>query len=88
MSELESVIFDDDNPEWTQADFSRARAAEEVLPADFIAAFRRGRGRPKGSVKSNAKQQITLRLDKSVIEKFRATGAGWQSRINDALRRA
>lgn len=88
MSEPISVVFDDDAPEWTAADFARAGAAEEVLPAEFMTAYRRGRGRPKGSVKPDAKQQITLRPDKSVIEKFRATGAGWQSRINQALRRA
>ena len=40
------------------------------------------RGRPKGS---GTKQQITLRLDQSVIDAFRQTGPGWQSRINDAL---
>jgi uncharacterized protein (DUF4415 family) len=43
------------------------------------------RGRPKGS---GTKQQITLRLDKEVIDHFRATGDGWQSRINEALMKA
>lgn len=76
----------DDNPEWTEADFASARPAADVLPADFVAAYR-GRGRPKGSVKADAKQQITLRLDRDVIERFRATGPGWQARINDVLKR-
>jgi uncharacterized protein (DUF4415 family) len=31
---------------------------------------------------------VSLRLDRDVIEKFKATGPGWQSRINEALRRA
>jgi uncharacterized protein (DUF4415 family) len=39
-------------------------------------------------LRGRAKRQVTLRLDPDVIEKFRATGAGWQSRINDALRKA
>lgn len=73
------------NPEWTEADFARARPAADVLPPEFVAAYR-GRGRPKGSVKADAKQQITLRLDRDVIERFRATGPGWQARINEALK--
>lgn len=77
----------DDNPEWTKADFARARPADEVLPPEFVAAYRK-RGRPRGSTKADAKQQITLRLDKDVIERFRATGPGWQARINEALRKA
>ncbi|WP_045836831.1 BrnA antitoxin family protein [Hyphomicrobium sp. 99] len=48
-------------------------------------AERRARiGRPAGS----DKEQVTLRLDKDVIAKFRATGNGWQTRINAALKRA
>lgn len=34
------------------------------------------------------KKQVTLRLASEVIEAFRAGGAGWQSRMNDALRKA
>ncbi|MDB5940328.1 MAG: hypothetical protein JWP77_2692 [Polaromonas sp.] len=41
------------------------------------------RGRPLGS---GTKTQVTLRLDVEVVEKFRATGEGWQTRINDALK--
>jgi uncharacterized protein (DUF4415 family) len=45
--------------------------------------FRRGPGRPLGSGK---KEQVTLRLDSEILEQFRATGNGWQTRINEALR--
>lgn len=41
-------------------------------------------GRPRGSIK----RPISIRLDEDVIEKFKATGPGWQSRINEALKRA
>ena len=34
------------------------------------------------------KKQVTLRLDRDVVEAFRASGAGWQSRMNDVLRKA
>jgi uncharacterized protein (DUF4415 family) len=47
--------------------------------------IRRGRGRPRVA---KPKQQITLRLDADIIERFRATGPGWQARINEALRKA
>jgi uncharacterized protein (DUF4415 family) len=43
------------------------------------------RGRPKASTR---KVPTTLRLDPDVLESFRASGPGWQSRINAALRKA
>jgi len=47
-----------------------------------LSQFKRMRGRPLGSGK---KEQVTLRLDTQILEQFRATGNGWQTRINDAL---
>jgi len=43
------------------------------------------RGRPLGS---GTKAQITLRLDIDVIDALRASGAGWQTRVNEILRRS
>ena len=43
------------------------------------------RGRPLGS---GTKTQITLRLDVDVVDKFKASGDGWQTRINAVLRDA
>ena len=74
------------NPEWTERDFAEAQEAD-ALPPELLDAFPRTkarRGRPPGS----NKQAVSLRLDKDVLEKFRATGAGWQSRINEVLKRA
>lgn len=74
----------DDNPEWTDADFARARPSSEVLPAAAAVTLVRNKaGRPAGS----NKEQVSLRLDKDVIERFRAGGPGWQTRINEALRK-
>jgi len=42
-------------------------------------------GRPK---KESPKEAINIRLDPEVLEHFRATGRGWQSRINAVLRKA
>lgn len=36
----------------------------------------------------NAKKLLTLRLDPDVIEYFKAGGEGWQTRMNEALRKA
>jgi uncharacterized protein (DUF4415 family) len=41
------------------------------------------RGRPKLSV---TKEPVKLRLDADVLAALRATGDGWQTRINDTLR--
>ena len=85
MSRLKPVVFDDDNPEWTEEDFARARPITEF--PELMAALYPKRGRPKGSTKPDAKQQVSLRLDRDVIAHFRDGGPGWQSRINAALRR-
>ena len=85
---LPPVVFDDENPEWTEADFARALRGDQI-PAHIRAAFGTGkRGRPVGTTKPDAKKSITLRLDPDVLERFRATGKGWQSRINAELRKA
>ena len=43
------------------------------------------RGRPKSD---NPKQPVSLRLDREVVDWFKQQGAGWQSRINDELRKS
>ncbi len=75
----------DDAPEWTEDMFRRAavyHGDKLIRPADGTLTKP---GRPKSA---DPKQQVTLRLDRIVLEKFRATGAGWQSRINAELRKA
>lgn len=51
-----------------------------VTPTEFNTAIKK-RGRPTGS----QKEKISLRLDKAVLDAFRASGKGWQSRINQVL---
>lgn len=62
-----------------RGDFARVHT-----PAD-IAAYK-ARGRPVGSTKDDAKQAVTVRYSPDVLAAFRATGAGWQTRMNEALR--
>jgi uncharacterized protein (DUF4415 family) len=46
----------------------------------------RRRGRPAGSVKADAKVPVKLRLDPDLLTALRATGSGWQTRVNQILR--
>jgi uncharacterized protein (DUF4415 family) len=72
--------------EWTAADFRRASRGKDVLPKSFFDALEKRRAR--GPQKTPTKQLVSLRLDRDVLTKFKATGDGWQSRMNDALRKA
>lgn len=78
------IAQDPANPEWTEQDFKNARPFAEVFP-ELTESIRRARGRP---ALENPKKQVTLRLDSEVVAKYRASGRGWQSRINDILRKA
>ncbi|EKF17087.1 BrnA antitoxin family protein [Nitratireductor pacificus] len=60
-----------------------AEADPDAQPADDL--FGRKVGRPPAA---NPKKQIALRVDPEVLERFKADGPGWQSRMNDALRKA
>ena len=74
----------DDNPEWTAVDFARARPASDVLSANAVSALvKRPRGRPAGSLK----ERVTLRIDRDVLDRVRAEGPGWQTRLNEILRK-
>ena len=41
---------------------------------------------PKPSI-PNAKEMVSLRLDRDILDHFQQDGPGWQDRINDALRK-
>ena len=71
-----------DNPEWTRKDFAKARPFSEALP-DLAASIRKGRGPNKAPTK----KLVSLRLSGEVLEAYKAKGPGWQSRIDDDLRR-
>ena len=86
-AEIQKMIASDpDNPELTDDEISRLRPLREALPAlaanleKAVAA----RGRPKAD---KVKTPVSLRLDPDVIDHYKATGKGWQSRINDDLRK-
>lgn len=83
---LESI--DDEAPEATDEWFDKARPARDVLPALFgeVAAkelLAPKRGRPP---MAEPKEHVNIRLDADIVKFFRGTGAGWQTRLNNALR--
>lgn len=78
------IASDPDAPEATDEQLARARPFAEAHP-DLMASIRRARGRPPVA---HPRQQVSLRLDPAVIDKFKAGGKGWQGRINEALRKA
>lgn len=60
----------------------------DLSTPEWAARFERAkvtRGRPKAEV---TKVSTTLRLDPDILAAFRATGPGWQGRINATLRKA
>lgn len=78
-------LSDPENPEWTTEDFARAVGSEN-LPPEVLAAFPKTRVR--GPQRTTTKRPISLRVDADILESYRATGPGWQGRMNDALRKA
>jgi uncharacterized protein (DUF4415 family) len=77
-----------ENPEWTAADFGRAKPAREVLPNLFgsktAAAMLKPRGRPKSP---DSKVAISLRVAPQVLARWKASGPGWQTRMAESLKR-
>lgn len=71
------IAADPDAPEITDEQASQRMTFKEAM--------KRSRGRPR---LDNPRQQISIRLDPDVVAKFKATGKGWQGRINQALKDA
>ena len=65
----------DDAPELTEAFFQTADR--------YDGATLKPRGRPRAV---STKEPVKLRLDAEVVAALRASGDGWQTRINDSLR--
>lgn len=61
-----------------RGEYARVHTPEQIAA--------RQRGRPVGSKQAVTKEAVKLRLDADVLAALRATGDGWQTRINDTLR--
>ncbi len=67
---------------------ARAIAADPDAAPDLSSPVAGVTHRQGRSPKPDSKVSVTLRLDRDVVERFKATGAGWRTRINDALRKS
>ena len=77
-------LIDAESPELTAEDFAKMRPMREVFPG-LVEAQQRGELRVRGPQKAPTKERVALRLSPEVVEYFRATGAGWQTRMDQAL---
>ncbi|GAB0118742.1 BrnA antitoxin family protein [Acidisoma sp. 7E03] len=68
-----------DNPELSESFSAIAQSASAEL---------RGRHRVRGPQKAPIKVSVSIRLDRELVERLRASGPGWQSRVNELLRRS
>ena len=73
-----------DSPPLSDKDLARTKSFTKAFPA-LARNARKSLGRPKSA---NPKVAVSLRLDPDVVEAFKRGGQGWQSRMNDALRKA
>jgi uncharacterized protein (DUF4415 family) len=71
-------LIDDENPEWSDT-MLKESVRFGGLPASLQA---KPRGLPKAAV---TKERISIRLSRDVVERFRASGDGWQTRMDAAL---
>jgi len=78
------IASDPDAPEATDEQIRAAKPFTEAFPALAGKMRKNVGGRPRSE---NPKVPVSIRLDQEVVAKFKATGPGWQSRINEVLRR-
>ena len=74
-----------DNPEWTAADFARAKPLHGLHKTLQAKLQKMG---IRGPQKSPTKKLVSLRLSPEVLHHYKATGPGWQTRIDQVLKRS
>ncbi|WP_238858204.1 BrnA antitoxin family protein [Faunimonas pinastri] len=72
-----------DSPPLSDEMLARMKPVREVAPE--LIEMHRQRGRPRSD---DTKRSTTLRLSPDVLDHFRSTGPGWQTRIDETLRAA
>jgi uncharacterized protein (DUF4415 family) len=74
---------DKENPEWNDSDFSRAVPLSGLPKSMQKVLSNRGK---RGPQKTPTKQLVSIRLSREVIDHFKASGPGWQARIDETLK--
>ena len=77
-------MVDNENPEWTNEDF-RGAIPFSALPVEEQEK-RRSLRKHRGLQKTPTKELISIRLSRDVVSKLRASGRGWQARVDERLR--
>lgn len=74
--------------ELTAEDLAEFRPAKDALPPELYAGLveMNRRAGVRGPQKAPLKKPTTIRFDQDVLEALQATGRGWQTRVNDAMR--
>jgi uncharacterized protein (DUF4415 family) len=75
----------DDDPEWTEEDWAKARPISELVPPHIVDLLVRKPGRPALPPEVR-KEKVNIRLSPDVLKALRETGAGWQTRADQLLR--
>jgi len=70
----------------TGEDVAHFRPAAEVSPPELVAVLPKRKPGQRGAQKKPTKEPVTIRYSRDVLEYFRATGPGWQARIDAALK--
>lgn len=78
-------MTDEENPEWTAEDFAAAVPFRETFPAQFASWEKNRGGRPKVET---PKVHIGFRLAADVVKGVKATGKGYNARVEKVLRDA
>lgn len=76
-----------DSPELTDEQLATARPFRKAHPEllDRMQEEEARRGRPPSD---NPKTAVSIRLDSDLLERLKADGSGWQTRVNALLREA
>lgn len=80
------IRLDPDNPEFDDEAYKNAKPAKEFFSPEMYAALtspKRPRGRP---VSDTHKVVTSIRLDADLFAALKASGRGWQTRVNAILR--
>jgi uncharacterized protein (DUF4415 family) len=84
-AEIQRQIAEDpDDYEATDEELANAKPFAEAFP-DLMESIRRSRGRPRSPA---PKEAVTLRLDPTTLDKFKATGDDWRARMAEVLDKA
>ena len=72
--------------ELTKMDMKTMRPASEILPKELLNVLPHRKVGQRGPQKQPTKIAVTLRYSPEVVKYFKATGKGWQSRMDEALK--